>query len=146
MDIALLSLLSRFEAIKNDYFYYVFYVSARCYLWSFLERITLWRLQSTYFPLGDWTSECDQENTCNWFTLVCLFLRQNWPNISPPMQAKIYSNFPSLHLCILAQFVLCQKQKTSKTHLVDGREMNISFPLYFFQRTGLPFVSCLHTP
>lgn len=101
MDIALLSLLSRFEAIKNDYFYYVFYVSARCYLWSFLERITLWRLQSTYFPLGDWTSECDQENTCNWYTLVCFFPGQNWPNISPPMQAKIYSNFPSSHICIL---------------------------------------------
>lgn len=41
---------------------------------------------------------------------------------------------------------LCQTQKTNKTQLVDGREMNINFPLYFFQRTDLPFVSCLHTP
>lgn len=75
-------------------------MSARCYLWSFLERITLWRLQNTFFPLGDWTSECDQENTCNWFTLACLLPGQNWPTISPPMRAKIYSNFPSAHRCV----------------------------------------------
>lgn len=52
---------------------------------------------------------------------------------------------PSSYLCFLSLFVLCQKQQTHKTHLVDGREMSISFPLYFdfFQRADLAFINCL---
>lgn len=59
-------------------------MSARCYLWSFLERITLWRLQNTYFPLRDWTYVIKKTHATDLLLYACC-------------QDRI--GLPSHHLC-----------------------------------------------